>query len=221
MTPLPADRFAALWAAAATLDAAAAAVGAALGGPVPRWAVAAQAVALRRAGVPLPPLAGEGPPPAARATQALRQTAQLAAKLMTEHGLAGWQFGFNRNVRRAGVCRYPTRGRPGRIELSAHFVARNPEAEVRDTLLHEIAHALVGPGHGHDEVWKAKCVAVGARPERCYGEAVEMPRGRWRAACPGCGREFDRHRRPPRLTGYHCKGCGPDRGPLVWRPAAG
>lgn len=86
-----------------------------------------------------------------------------------------------------------------------------------DTILHEVAHALVGPGHGHDEVWKATCLEVGARPERCYGEEVEMPKGRWRATCGGCGREHDRHRRPKRPAGWHCRACGKERGVLVWR----
>ena len=43
---------------------------------------------------------------------------------------------------------------------------RNGPEEVRDTILHEVAHALVGPGHGHDTVWKATAAQVGARPQR-------------------------------------------------------
>jgi predicted SprT family Zn-dependent metalloprotease len=100
--------------------------------------------------------------------------------------------------------------------LSAHFAERNGDDEVRDTILHEIAHALVGPGHGHDGVWKAKCREIGARPEACYGAGVEMPRGRWRACCPGCERVFDRHRRPKRADGWFCRGCGPTAGKLLW-----
>jgi predicted SprT family Zn-dependent metalloprotease len=45
-----------------------------------------------------------------------------------------------------GLCLYE----PKAIELSLHFIERNAEDVIRDTLLHEIAHALVGPGHGHD-----------------------------------------------------------------------
>jgi predicted SprT family Zn-dependent metalloprotease len=143
-----------------------------------------------------------------------------ARALLDSHGLRAWEFGFNANVRRAGVCFYPHAGEPGRIELSVHFAARNAE-EVRDTLLHEIAHALVGPGHGHDEIWKAKCRAIGAKPEACYGEETDMPRGRWRAACPGCGTEFDRHRKPSRLNGWFCRPCGPAAGKLRWEEASG
>lgn len=145
----------------------------------------------------------------------------LARELLDAHGLTAWEFGFNSNVRRAGVCFYPHRGEPGRIELSLHFTANNPDDMVRDTLLHEIAHALVGPGHGHGRVWKAMCRRIGAKPEACYGEEVEMPRGRWQATCPGCRQDFHRHRRPPRADGWHCRSCGPTRGKLHWGDTQG
>jgi len=154
-------------------------------------------------------------PPSPRLEWALHQ----AVALMTAHGLGAWAFRFNTNVRRAGVCHYPTPSRPGRIELSVHFVERNPDDTVLDTILHEIAHALVGPRHGHDAVWRAKCRAVGAKPERCFRGPVDMPAGKWRADCPSCAARFDRHRRPRRLTGWFCRTCGPDRGPIRWRRA--
>ena len=82
-----------------------------------------------------------------------------------------------------------------------HLVHRNGTAEFFGTVLHEIAHALVGPGHGHGPTWKRKCLEVGAAPKRC-GQA-DMPTGRWTATCSSCGATFDRHRRPP-TTGWSC-----------------
>jgi hypothetical protein len=111
-----------------------------------------------------------------RLTERSQQLRELARQLMEQHGLSDWEFGLNSNVRRAGVCHYPHGCNRGRIELSAYFAERNSEAEIRDTLLHEIAHALVGPDQAHNAVWRAKCVEIGARPERCYGESVKMPR---------------------------------------------
>jgi len=141
-----------------------------------------------------------------------------ALALMDKHGLHGWTFDFNRAKRQVGVCKYPTRTKPGCIELSMHYCERNDEEDILDTILHEIAHALVGPSHGHDEVWKAKCREIGARPERCYDVSViDMPKGKWRANCPCCGREFHRHRRPKTLTGWWCKKCGKEKGQIVWQ----
>ena len=36
------------------------------------------------------------------------------------------------------------------VELSVGFVLRATCSDNRDTLPHDIAHAIVGPGHGHD-----------------------------------------------------------------------
>ncbi len=88
---------------------------------------------------------------------------RLALRLMAQHGLHDWRFGYNKRKRSMGVCHYQGK----LIELSVYLVDRNGEEEVRDTILHEIAHALVGPGHGHDKVCKRKCLKVGARPQRC------------------------------------------------------
>jgi predicted SprT family Zn-dependent metalloprotease len=136
---------------------------------------------------------------------------ELAHELISRHGLFGWSFAFNHRKRAMGLCRFAART----IEVSVYLVERNDLDEVRDTLLHEIAHALVGPGHGHDAVWQAKCREIGARPQRC-GQA-DMPRGRWRARCEACGDQFSRHRRPKPLHGWFCRACGPERGLLTWR----
>jgi predicted SprT family Zn-dependent metalloprotease len=148
-------------------------------------------------------------PIAARYARRL-EVRRLALELLARHGLHGWTFALNRRKRTLGLCRYDAPA----IELSIYLIDRNCAEEIRDTLLHEIAHALVGPGHGHDAVWKAKAVEVGARPERC-GQA-DMPAGQWRSRCGCCGEAFARHRRPRRLTGWFCRRCGPERGGLTW-----
>ncbi len=139
---------------------------------------------------------------------------QLARELLAAHGLYDWTFVFNRRKRAMGYCYSCTKT----IELSIYFVERNSDEVILDTLLHEIAHGLVGTDHGHDEVWKAKCLEIGAKPER-YGQA-NMPVGRWRAQCGCCGRHFHRFRRPKRLLGWYCMQCGIEQGALTWRQSA-
>jgi len=138
------------------------------------------------------------------------EAANLAQRLMREQGLDAWAFRFNRQKRTMGLCRYHEK----LIELSLHFVDRNDEAAVRDTILHEIAHALAGARAGHGPAWKKICVRLGAVPRAC-GRA-DMPEGRYRATCPECGRQYSRHRRvPPRhANDYYCGRCGPKRGAL-------
>ena len=82
----------------------------------------------------------------------------------------------------------------------------------------KIAHALVGPGHGHNDVWKLKCKEIGAIPERVSFD-VEMPPGRWQATCTACGMQHHKHRRPKHMVGWYCRSCGRERGKLIWKSA--
>jgi predicted SprT family Zn-dependent metalloprotease len=82
----------------------------------------------------------------------------------------------------------------------------NSEAEVRDALLHEIAHALAGHHAGHGPVWRKIAHEVGAKPKCCYrAEEVQQPPGRYLLVCPSCQESVVRYRRPSRV--YACRSC--------------
>lgn len=140
---------------------------------------------------------------------------KMAEGLLAAHGLAEWKFGWNRRKRALGLCRYHLK----RIELSVHFVVANGEEEIRETILHEIAHALAGQKAGHGAAWKAVCRRIGCKPERCDNGTAVMPAGRWHAACPGCGKQYSRHRRPQKRAKYWCRHCGPERGAVTFAAA--
>ncbi|GGK56514.1 SprT-like domain-containing protein [Ornithinimicrobium pekingense] len=124
----------------------------------------------------------------------LALAARTARALMDEHGLHDWTFDFDRARVRAGACHFSDR----RITLSRALAAAQEEAEVRETVLHEVAHALVGPRHGHDRVWRARARAIGATGERCYTAEEPVVAGRWQGRCVA-GHVVHRHRRPARL----------------------
>jgi ribosomal protein L37AE/L43A len=115
---------------------------------------------------------------------------------------AGWSFHFDRAKRRFGVCRFERK----EISVSIHLVRLNDPPECEDTVLHEIAHALAGPRAGHGPRWRAACMSVGARPQRCYSsEGVAQPAARFSAECPSCGTSRGFHRRPSRIRA--CPAC--------------
>ncbi|WP_028637467.1 SprT-like domain-containing protein [Nocardioides sp. URHA0032] len=132
----------------------------------------------------------------------LTAAAQLGRALLDEHGLQDWRLAFDRAKRRAGVCRSDRK----EIGLSGPLTALHPEAEVRDTILHEIAHALVGPRHGHDEVWRATALRIGCTGLRCSSEDAPKIDGHWVGTCPA-GHRRTRHRRPQRPMA--CGSCSP------------
>lgn len=138
---------------------------------------------------------------------------RLARQLFHRHNLFTFEFGLDNARRRRGLCTHPHGGRPGRITLSRHFVASARPEAVRGVLLHEIAHALVGPGHGHDAVWRAMCRAIGGDTAVC-ARTEGMPLGPWRAVCRGCGQVRSRFRRPMANRAYACRDCGWSRGKL-------
>lgn len=119
-----------------------------------------------------------------------------------------WTNGFDLAPTRAGVCRYSER----RIDLSVSYCLRVELAEVADTVLHEIAHALVGKAHNHDAVWRAKALEIGCSGERTHD--VEHTRARWLGAC-GCGVRWQRQRLHRRLHGAICPAC---KAEIAWRP---
>ena len=139
----------------------------------------------------------------------------LAIELMAQHGLLqkGWSFEFDSSKRRFGVCVYNTRV----IGLSSQLVELNSEAEVRDVILHEIAHALVGFKHHHDRVWKAKAIEIGCKGKRlCSTKEVNTPESRYIAVCPNCGHTFKRHKMTDnmRKNNSTCGYCDKKHNPL-------
>ena len=122
----------------------------------------------------------------------------MAASLVAAHGLDGWNVKLDHARRRAGQCDYRKR----EISLSRHYVRHADASHVRDTILHEIAHALVGPRHGHDAVWRRKAREIGCTATRCHtlNFAIEP----WIMRClHGCF-ETGRHRRK---AGLVCASC--------------
>ena len=132
----------------------------------------------------------------------LAQARKLANDLMRLHKVpAAWSFHFDHSKVRFGKCNYTKK----EVSLSQHLVQLNSEAEVRDTILHEIAHALAPRGAGHGPVWRSVARSIGCNAQRCYGEEVVRPAPKYKGVCPGCERVIHRHRR----TVIACGKCTP------------
>lgn len=131
----------------------------------------------------------------------------LATELMEKHGLyaRGWHFEYNNAVRSFGICCY----RKKTIYLSRPLTERCANKDVEDTILHEIAHAEVGPGHHHDIVWRSRALAIGCNGKTCNNYGVSVPKP-WRGICdtPRCihyNKVVKRlYRRNPKAFCYRC-----------------
>jgi hypothetical protein len=88
----------------------------------------------------------------------IRAAHLIAVELMDQHGLASiWTIHWDRMKDVAGEC-----------DHTRKVLTFNPDAlkfynkhEVEQVILHEIAHALVGPGKGHGSKWKSVARSIG------------------------------------------------------------
>jgi predicted SprT family Zn-dependent metalloprotease len=143
---------------------------------------------------------------------------------MTKHKLGGWKFEFMRREGFLGDCSIVRPRQKKFIRLNETYTSLNPVKDARDTILHEIVHALrllevykedikenrkwrkLGKpdlqgwsrdGWYHDELFKAKAKEIGCSGTTCGSESVLMPdpKSEWKAKCEACGRRYKTRRR--------------------------
>jgi predicted SprT family Zn-dependent metalloprotease len=128
----------------------------------------------------------------------------LAISKMAEHKLEGWTFKFDHSKRRFGRCSY------GRklISLSRPLTLLNSKEKVLDTILHEIAHALLPPEMGHSKRWKIKAREIGCDGNRLYRtDEVVMPPAKIVYECPFCKKSVNAYKifRTEKACGECCR----------------
>ena len=88
---------------------------------------------------------------------------KMTKELMLLHGVSHYKFKWNYCVETyIGYCS------PDSISLSIYYVLRLSEDEIRNIILHEIAHAAVGWGNCHREIWQIKAKELGVTWTRRY-----------------------------------------------------
>ena len=112
---------------------------------------------------------------------------KIALKEMSYYSiiLNSWNFKFDSAKTRFGLCNFKTKT----ISLSKVLVELNNEKEVKDTILHEIAHALVGVDNNHNKIWKETAKSIGCSGERLYSNKVIEPKPVLIRYCETCGKE--------------------------------
>ncbi len=134
-------------------------------------------------------------------------------QLMRDNNLEQWEFKFDLAKKRLGGCHH------GKmlISLSKSFVELNEESVVKNTMLHELAHAIIPSYHGHDKVWERKFIELGGkmRTHADYRKIIK-PLPKWKVSCDSCPRNSEAHRRNRNLI---CGGCyrRGHHGNLIWK----
>lgn len=131
---------------------------------------------------------------------------KYAKKKMSKLGLIkkGWKLRLSKGRVCFGECDYEKKT----IGLSKRLTLDNDFKEVRDTLLHEFAHALDkndGSSNPHGDNWKDIATKLGARAETKFDDSKVKVAYKYQLICPKCGRFEYRHKR--KRGKYLCDDC--------------
>ena len=92
----------------------------------------------------------------------LEEVMALAHELMEKYQVQEMRFGFSYSKRALGRCG------ADKISLQLNHALNSSMEEVKNTLLHEIAHAVVGCEVGHRMEWQQKAKEMGVTWTRNY-----------------------------------------------------
>ena len=119
-------------------------------------------------------------------------------KYTHKHGLDDWDIRFNNKLGTCATTHYTGKY----FMFSKKYIASTltDKASIKDTILHEIAHALVGVRRKnnkwliHDKVWRDKAISIGCSGKRCASHQISEPKDyKWLIKCYfGC--EYRRHK---------------------------
>jgi predicted SprT family Zn-dependent metalloprotease len=136
----------------------------------------------------------------------LREAQHLAITLIVEH-CPDWVFGWDNARRRMGCAHFG----PNKITLSRSLVAAATVDQVRETILHEIAHVLVGLKAGHGPAWYAKARALGSSGKTTHSVQTDEI-APFMCKC-SCGKVYKWYKRSKNMNNKVCRTC---RAKIVW-----
>ena len=119
-------------------------------------------------------------------------------------GQVSYKPAFTRKFDKDGMAIYEYT--PEKIQFASDLLCMDQHT-IEDTIRHELAHYFVGldthESHGHDEVWKAMAVKVGAEPSSTsanmqYKREKLLLKKEYLIVCPECGTVFNHYK-------THCK----------------
>jgi len=116
-------------------------------------------------------------------------------------GLKEWSIKKNHTKTSLGICDHGKKT----IFISTYFM-RGPScnySRVKDTIIHEIAHALT-PGQNHNMIWKKQCIALGGSGK--IRDKMDIPPRNWAMSCRKC-KWLKEYYRKPRMDGKVCLKC--------------
>lgn len=134
----------------------------------------------------------------------IKRAEMMARDLIGFYQLDGWSLKWDKAVTRNGQCRYGRR----EIGLSRRIFELANEEKALNTIVHELAHAVLGFGYGHGPVWAMTARAMGCDGHACNTIVDPQMLAKRCYRCTSCGWKYFCNRRLKNVgTRYHklCK----------------
>lgn len=134
---------------------------------------------------------------------------QLAIEELNRYGLLkkGWKFGFDTAKVRFGCCDFTNKTITLSYSICLCNVDDNMDA-IKDTIIHEIAHALAYIRYGstrHCKKWKKLFIDIGGNGKATYDpETINEPSFNYVYECPICHGRIYRYNK---IHGVACWDC--------------
>ena len=121
--------------------------------------------------------------------------------LLKTHKLYQWSIVFDNAKTRVGICNYKTKS----IGLSKYFLSSLNKLQLKDVLLHEIAHVLAWHGNWHGSKWKTIAKSIWCTNIARTTKITIEKKWLYTASCPNCKKSFQAHRKRKIACGDCCK----------------
>lgn len=105
-----------------------------------------------------------------------------SANILVANGLGDWKIKLNNKRSTLAETHY----RNNTIMYSRHFLLVADKDQFLGVTLHEVTHALLGKGHGHDREFKKLCTEISPNPDYAQ-RSVDVPIRKFLLECPKCG----------------------------------
>lgn len=131
----------------------------------------------------------------------LAEITEKAEEFLKKHKLDDWRFAFSLTSKIGGQCWHNRHV----VTISVTYCQKATKAEIINTLLHEIAHALAGYGNGHNHVWQRIARSIGCNANRCH--SVQHTPAKWVGECGCIGYLWKRQRMTKLARTGTCSSC--------------
>lgn len=117
-------------------------------------------------------------------TPKIQRAIKRSEALLALAGLTGWKVETFKDYHRFGNINHIAK----RLSYNERFIQRCTEDEFDRVTIHEIAHALVGPGNGHNKKFVEVCRKL-SKDDPIDTCEFDVKIHRYDLKCPECGAE--------------------------------